>query len=232
MSKRKVLLQPCKSVFIASHSQKLCLLIPPYPVDPLKLRQNSNNAMSQSQNSHRPAASQSLEIRTRQAWETHDILRMRDEHADADAFTKISFLWNEWADSVELILRKMINQIEELKISYDDYLTLVKQFVTYPARPTSGFPILADEQLNRLWNKWADVVESMVTDMKRAIEHSVPLPREEQMVSADEPMDFSLDMSKQDLPPMHMAAHLRQMLQDGTVGRYGLCGSMEDLSIG
>ena len=157
---------------------------------------------------------------------------MGDDYAYTDAFTKISFLWNEWADSVELILRKMIKQMEELKISYDDYLTLVRQFVTYPARPTSGCPILADEQLNRLWNEWADVVESMVTDMKRAIEHSVPVPREEQMVSADEAMDFSLDMSKQDLPPMHMAAHLRQMLRDGTIGRKGLSDSMQDLSIG
>lgn len=161
----------------------------------------------------------------RQGWNTDDILCMGDDYTFADAAKEIMFLWNEWADSVEDILRGMIDQMEECNISYHDYLSLVRQFASYPARP--AFPTVdSDSLLSGVWNKWADAIESIHGDMKQAINHSIPLPREDQMLCAGQPIDFSLDP-----PPMYMAAHLRKMLRDGTVARDELADSMEDLSI-
>ncbi len=118
--------------------------------------------------------------------------------------------------------------MEELKISYDDYLSLVRRFAVYPARPAAD---LSDEVLDGVWNEWADVVESIVVEMRWAIAHSVRLPRDEQVVCVSECVDFSLDLSNQELTPLHMAAHLREMLRDGTVGRDELVGFMEDLRV-
>ena len=160
---------------------------------------------------------------------------MGDDFTYADALKEIIYLWNEWADTVENILRGMINQIEELDIAYDDYLTLVRQFASYPARP----PLLAapdlqvspDIYVSTVWNAWADRVEKVVTDVRRVIAHSGPLPREEQGMREGDLVDFSLDLSKQDPSPMHMAAHLRKMLGDGTVVRDELADVMEDLRL-
>ncbi|CAF9936836.1 hypothetical protein IMSHALPRED_010920 [Imshaugia aleurites] len=167
---------------------------------------------------------------------TDDIFCMCDDNTFADATREIAPLWNEWADDVENTIHRMIDQMEELSISYDDYLTLVAHLATYPARPAlpSTAPQSHEDSNRRLidaWNAWADVVESIANDMTRAIVHSVPLPREQQMLGAGGPFDFSLDLSKQDPPPMHVAAHLREMLRDGTVAREGLADLMEDLCI-
>lgn len=159
---------------------------------------------------------------------------MGDDYSYADAVKEIIFLWNEWADSVEKILLGMINQMEELDVSYDDYLNFVRQLASYPARPVlpaADSEDMSDKLISVVWNEWADVVERIVSDMKRAIDHSVPLPREEQMPCAGEPVDFSLDLSNQHPPPMHMAAYLRKMLRDGTVTRDGLTDFMEDLNL-
>ena len=57
------------------------------------------------------------------------------------------------------------------------------------------------------------------------------MPKEDQIVSVEAPGDFSLDLSKQELPSAHMAAHLRMMLRDGIdVGRE-LATFMDNLSI-
>ena len=187
--------------------------------------------MSQGQNPHRSTAVITRDIPIRQAWNTSDILCMGDDYTYADAAKEITLLWKEWADSVELNLHGMIKQMEELNISYDDYLNLVRQLVTYPARPAADHQILSNELLSDLWSRWADVVEKIAVDMRRAIERSVPLPREEQVLSVGEPMDFSLDLSNQEPPPMHMAAHLRKMLWDGTVAREELADYMEVLDL-
>ncbi len=121
--------------------------------------------------------------------------------------------------------------MEELKISYDDYLSLVRRFAVYPARPAADSPDLSDEVLHGIWNEWADVVESIVVEMRWAIAHSVPLPRDEQVACVGKDADFSLDLSNQELTPVHMAAHLREMLRDGTVGRDELVGFMEGLRV-
>ena len=159
---------------------------------------------------------------------------MGDDYTFADAAKEIIYLWNEWADSVEDILRGTIDQMEECDISYHDYLSLVRQFSSYPARP--ALPAvdsqdMSDSLLSGVWNKWADAIERIHGDMKQAINHSVPLPREEQMLCAGQPIEFSLALSNQDPPPMYMAAHLRNMLRDGTVARDELADSMEHLSI-
>ena len=160
---------------------------------------------------------------------------MGEDFTHADALKEIIYLWNEWADTVEDILRGMINQIEELEITYDDYLTLVRQFASYPARP----PLLAatdlrvnpDVYVSTVWNAWADRVEKVVNHMQRSIAHSVPLPREEQGMLEGDLVDFSLHLSKHDLSPMHIAAHLRKLLGDGTVARDELADVMEDLRL-
>ena len=160
---------------------------------------------------------------------------MGDDFTYADALKEILYLWNEWADTVENILRGMINQIEEVDITYDDYLILVRQLASYPARPplltTTDLRVNPDIYVSCVWNAWADRVEKVVNDMKRVIAHSVPLPREEQGMREGDLVDFSLDLSKQDPSPMHMAAHLRKMFKDGTVARDDLADVMEDLKL-
>ena len=160
---------------------------------------------------------------------------MGDDFTHADALNEIIYLWNEWADTVEDILRGMINQIEELDITYDDYLTLVRQFASYPARPpllaTADLRVNPDNYVSCVWNAWADKVENVVNVMQQSIAHGVPLPREEQGMLEGDLVDFSLDLSKHDLSPMHIAAHLRKMLGDGTVARDDLADVMEDLRL-
>ena len=190
--------------------------------------------MSQSQNSNNAVTAQSPDRLRRQEWNTDDILCMSNEDTCADAAKEIILLWNEWADSVETILHGMINQMEELDISYDDYLTSVRQLASYPARPalpTAESQDTSDTLLNDIWNEWADIVESILEHMKKTVDQGLPLPREEQMLCAGVSIDFSLDPSNQDPPPMHMAAHLRKMLQDATVTREELTGFMEILSL-
>lgn len=190
--------------------------------------------MGQTQNLHISAAPQSPDMPRRQGWNADDILPMGADYTYAEAAKEIMFLWNEWADSAENILHKMIDHMEESDISYDDYLTLVRQLAAYPKRPllpAANFHERPGNLLGRVWNEWADAVERLVNDMKRAIERSVPLPREEQVLCADGPIDFSLDLSNQHPPPMHMAAHLRKMLIDGTVARDELVDFIEDLNI-
>ena len=160
---------------------------------------------------------------------------MGSDFTHVDAMNEIIYLWNEWADTVENILRGMINQIEELDIAYDDYLTLVRQLASYPARPallaTAELRVEPDVYVSCVWNAWADVIEKVVNDMRRVIDRSVPLPREEQGMREGDLVDFSLDLSNQDPSPMHMAAHLRKMLGDGTVARDDLADVMEDLKL-
>ena len=160
---------------------------------------------------------------------------MGDDFTYADALREIIYLWNEWADTAENILRGMINQMEELDITYDNYLTLVRQLASYPARPalqaTTDSQIMPDVFVSGVWNAWADVVEKVVNDMKRVIAHSVPLPWDEQGMREDDLVNFSLDLSNQDPSPMHMAAHLRKMLGDGTVARDKLADVMENLRL-
>lgn len=190
--------------------------------------------MSQSQNSNNAVTAKSPDMLRRQEWNTDDILCMGNEDTYADAAKEIIPLWNEWADSVETILHGMINQMEELDISYDDYLTSVRQLASYPARPalpTAESQDKSDRPLNDIWNEWADIVESILEHMKRTVDQGHPLPREEQILCAGVPIEFSLDLSNQDPPPMHMAAHLRKMLQDATVARDELAGFMEILSL-
>ena len=199
-------------------------------------KHTTNDVMSQSQNSHNSTTARSPDIPQIQWGITDDFFCMCDDNTYADATREIAPLWNEWADDVENILHRMIDQMEQLSISYDDYLTLVAHLATYPARPAlpSTAPQSHEDSNRRLidaWNAWADVVESIANDMTRAIVHSVPLPREQQMLGAGGPFDFSLDLSKQDPPPMHVAAHMREMLRDGTVAREGLADLMEDLCI-
>ena len=159
---------------------------------------------------------------------------MGADYTYADALTDFTFLWNEWADSVETILHGMIDQIEALDISYDDYLTLVSQLASYPARPalpTADSQEISARLLSGVWNEWADVVEKVVVVMKWAIDHSTPLPREEQMLWDGGPLDFNLDLSSRDLPPMRMAALLRKMLRDDTVACDELADSVENLCL-
>ncbi|CAD6574022.1 MAG: hypothetical protein ASARMPRED_006437 [Alectoria sarmentosa] len=170
----------------------------------------------------------------RQGWNTNNILCMGADYTYADALKGFNFRWNEWADSVETILHGIIDQIEELDISYDDYLTLVSHLASYPARP--ALPA-ADSQemsarlLSGVWNEWADMVERVVVVLKWAIDHSAPLSREEQMLWDGGPLDLTLDLSSRDLPPMRMAALLRKMLKDGTVACDELAGSMKNLCL-
>lgn len=190
--------------------------------------------MSQTENPRISAISQSPEMPTRQVWDADNSLNIGADHTYAETAKETTVLsWNEWADSAESILHDMINHIEESDISYDAYLTLIRHLAAYPKRPV--LPDVDNQEepdsLIGAWSEWADAVERVVHDMKRAIEHSVPLPREEQMLCADEPIDFSLDLSNQHPPPMHMAAHLRMMLMDGTGARDGLADFIEELSI-
>lgn len=190
--------------------------------------------MNQIRISHSSATPRSPDMPRRQGWNTDDILCMGDDYTYADAAKEIIFLWNEWADSVETILYGMVDQVEELDISYDDYCNIVRRFASYPARPVlpaADSPNMSDSLLSGVWDEWADVVERIADDVKWAIDHSVPLPREEQMMRAGGLVNFSLDLSNQDLPPMHMAAHLRKMLRDGTVARDELTDFMESLSL-
>ncbi|KAM0793922.1 hypothetical protein BDR22DRAFT_827384 [Usnea florida] len=190
------------------------------------------NCSPTSQSAYRP---ESANMPRRQAWDTADILCMGDDFTYADALKEIIYLWNEWADTVENILRGMIDQLEELDFTYDDYLTLVRQLALYPARPplqaATDLRVDPDIYVSCVWNAWADRVEKVVNDMRRVIAHSVPLPREEQGMREGDLVDFSLDLSKQDPSPMHMAAHLRKVLGDGTVTRDDLADVMEDLRL-
>ena len=188
--------------------------------------------MNQTRDWHISPTLGSRDMPRRQGWNTDDILCMGDDYTYADAAKEITFLWNEWADSVEDTLHGIIDQMEECNISYHDYLNLVGQFASYPARPAlPAVDSQDDSLLSGVWNQWADAIERIHGDMKRAISHSVPLPREEQMLCAGRPSDFGQGLSNQDPSPMHMAAHLRKMLRDGTVARDKLADSMKDLSI-
>lgn len=215
----------------SSHApSKLSSVLQPHPTA------STNNEMSQTQNSHSSATSPSPNLPRRQRWNTDDILCMGDDYTYADAAKEIVWLWNEWADSAEDVLCGIIDQMEEVDVSYDDYLDFVRQLASYPARP--ALPAAAadaqntsDRPLSGVWNEWADVVERIVDEMKRAVDRSVPLPREQRTLCAGRAFDFSLDLSNQDPPPMHMAAHLREMLRDGTVSRDELAEFMEDLSL-
>ena len=189
--------------------------------------------MNQIRNSHSLATPRCPDMPRRQGWNTDDILCMGNDYTYADAATEIFFLWNEWADSVETILYGLVDQIEELDVSYDDYLNLVRQFTSYPTRPllpAADSPTISDSLLSGVWNEWADVVERIVDDVKGAIDRSVPLPREEQTMCAGGLVNFSPDPSNQDLP-MLVAARLRKMLRDGTVARDEMIDFMGSLSL-
>ena len=190
--------------------------------------------MSQTQHMDISATGRSPDMPRRQGWNTDDILCMGDDYTYADAAKEIMFLWDEWADSVEKILHGMIDQMEELDISYGDYLNFLKQLASYPTRPAlpaAHSHTMSDSFPSDVWHEWADAIESIHDDMKRAIDHSVPLPRGAQVLCAGQATDSGLHLSNQSLSPMHMAAFLRKMLQDRTVARDGLADFMLNLSI-
>ena len=95
----------------------------------------TDNAMSQNKESHSSATARSPDMPRRQRWNTDDILCMGDDFTHADAVKEITFLWNEWADSAENILRAMIDQMEDRAVSRDDGRTLAARVSAYPARP-------------------------------------------------------------------------------------------------
>lgn len=195
----------------------------PHPKD------TTTNNMSQTHNLHASATRQPQDMPRRQGWNTNDILCMGNDYTYADAVKEIRYLWNEWANSVELILHGLIDQMERLHISYTDYLNLVRQLASYPARPASESQHISDSLLSGVWNEWADVVQSVYEEMERVSERSIPLPPcEEQMLYVDE----YVDLSKQNLPPaMYMAAHLRKMLRERTDARDELADFMGILSV-
>lgn len=161
---------------------------------------------------------------------------MGDDFTHADAVKEITFLWNEWADSAENVLRAMIDQMEDRAVSHDDSRTLAARLSAYPARPALpavGSHDVSGGRLNGVWNAWADAVEMIGGDMKRVIDRSVPLPREEQMFRAGGgPVGFGLGLANRHPPPVHVAAHLRTALRDRTVACDGLADFMEFLNIG
>ena len=70
-------------------------------------------------------------------------------------------------------------------------------------------------------------------DMKRVIDRSEPLPREEQVRRAGGgPVGSGLGLANGHPSPVHVAVHLRKALRDRTVACDGLAGFMGFLSIG
>ena len=184
--------------------------------------------MSQTQISHPPL---SRDIPRRQVWNTNNSLCIGDDDTCADAVKEITSLWNEWADSTELLLHGMINQLEELVVSYADYIYLSRRLATYPARPAAESQDLSDETLSDMWNNWADAVEIIFHDLKRQVARGVPLPSKEEMQCAKERVDFRLALLSQGPPPTHTAAILRKMLRDRARAGDELADVMENLRI-
>ena len=44
--------------------------------------------------------------------------------------------WNAWTDCVEKVFQQMGDQIEDLEVSDDEYISFVRLFASHPARPT------------------------------------------------------------------------------------------------
>ena len=184
--------------------------------------------MSQIQTSHPP---RSQDTPRRQVWNTNNSLCIGDDDTCVDVVKEITFLWNEWADSTELLLHGMINQLEDLVVSYADYIYLSRRLASYPARPAAESQDPSDETLSDVWNNWADAVEIIFHDLKRTVERGVPLPSKEEMLCASERVDSRLVLLSQGPPPTHMAAILRKMLRNRARARNELADAMGTLRI-
>ena len=90
------------------------------------------------------------------------------------AIKEVYDTWNAWADCVEKLFQQVGDQMEDLEISEDEYITFVHMLASHPARPARRpledltehedwfkrtMPLRYLTYLDGLWNKYADELE-------------------------------------------------------------------------
>lgn len=97
-----------------------------------------------------------------------------------DAINETMYTWNAWADCVEKVFRHTGDQIKDLKVSEDEYISFIHRFASHPARPTQRpleeltehekrfirtLPERYLTHLHTLWIAYADKLEKTYSGM-------------------------------------------------------------------
>ena len=88
--------------------------------------------------------------------------------------------WNAWTDCVEKVFQQMCDQLEDLEVSDDGYISFVRLFASHPARPTlqplreitdheddlmRSIPHRYLAHVQDLWSAYADRLEKTYVSM-------------------------------------------------------------------
>ena len=97
-----------------------------------------------------------------------------------DSAKTLTDTWNAWTDCVEKVFQQMGDQLEDLEVSDDEYISFVRLFASHPARPTPQPPRQITEHeddsmrttphrylahLQDLWTAYADRLEKTYISM-------------------------------------------------------------------
>ena len=97
-----------------------------------------------------------------------------------DSAQSLTSAWNAWTDCVEKVFQQMGDQLEDLEVSDDGYISFVRLFASHPARPTlqplreiteheddlmRTMPHRYLAHLQDLWTAYADRLENTYVSM-------------------------------------------------------------------
>lgn len=119
-----------------------------------------------------------------------------------------------------------MDHLESRDIPSEEYKGFVWQLATYSARPTllgEMIPETQDRLLSGVWNGWADEVEKIFFDMKKALAQSRPQAKETWTDCDGDSLDMvmsRLRLGSPAPPPIHWITIMRAMLRGPTAYQY------------